>query len=200
MPYKYSVVRSNFQKVRTCLRKFIFCFLARKVTGVIDGLSDKILLKGHCHIEGINYQTNSWMFHHLEMLLRLFIIFYNLEIVDEEVFLNWKEDLNDSYPGKRKVLIPGNIMSKILCAHKNVSPPHWMKLPSFEFWFLCRFSVYIITRPNSCLPYILILVRILIMQNSAHHWWSWMLSRRISRTVCEVTYDDWQYGDHPSTI
>jgi len=38
------------------------------------------------------------------MLLRMFLCFYNMEIIDEDVFLKWKEDLNDSYPGKGKSL------------------------------------------------------------------------------------------------
>ena len=29
---------------------------------------------------------------------------YDLEILDEEAFLKWKEDINDQYPGKGKSL------------------------------------------------------------------------------------------------
>jgi len=29
---------------------------------------------------------------------------YDLEIVEEEAFLKWKEELNDEYPGKGKAL------------------------------------------------------------------------------------------------
>lgn len=43
-----------------------------------------------------------------EMLLRLFILFYNLEIVEEDVFLKWKEDINDLYPGKGNSLFQVN--------------------------------------------------------------------------------------------
>jgi len=43
-----------------------------------------------------------------EMLLRLFIIFYNTELVDEDVFLQWKEDINETYPGKGKSLFQVN--------------------------------------------------------------------------------------------
>jgi len=43
-----------------------------------------------------------------EMLLRLFIIFYNTELVDEDVFLQWKEDINETYPGKGKALFQVN--------------------------------------------------------------------------------------------
>jgi len=48
--------------------------------------------------------------HHFpkEMLLRLFIIFYNTELVDEDVFLQWKEDINETYPGKGKALFQVN--------------------------------------------------------------------------------------------
>lgn len=38
------------------------------------------------------------------MLLRWFVLLYDLEIVEEEVFLKWKEDINDEYPGKGKAL------------------------------------------------------------------------------------------------
>lgn len=30
--------------------------------------------------------------------------FYDMEIVEEEVFLKWKEEVNDEYPGKGKAL------------------------------------------------------------------------------------------------
>jgi len=43
-----------------------------------------------------------------EMLLRLFIIFYNLEIIEEDIFLQWKEDMNDVYSGKGKALFQVN--------------------------------------------------------------------------------------------
>ncbi len=34
------------------------------------------------------------------MLLRFFVNCYGLDIMDEHAFLQWKEDVNDSYPGK----------------------------------------------------------------------------------------------------
>lgn len=43
-----------------------------------------------------------------EMLLRLFIIFYTEEIVEEDVFMRWREDLNETYPGKGKALFQVN--------------------------------------------------------------------------------------------
>jgi len=43
-----------------------------------------------------------------EMLLRLFITFYTEEIVEEDLFMKWREDLNDTYPGKGKALFQVN--------------------------------------------------------------------------------------------
>nr|CAH7767903.1 unnamed protein product [Callosobruchus chinensis] len=37
-------------------------------------------------------------------LLRWFVMLYDMEIVDEEAFLNWKEDVTDAYPGKGQAL------------------------------------------------------------------------------------------------
>jgi len=42
------------------------------------------------------------------MLLRWFNILYDLQIVEEEAFLRWKEDVNDEYPGKGKALFQVN--------------------------------------------------------------------------------------------
>merc|ERR1719367_13024 len=38
------------------------------------------------------------------LLLRSFVNFYEMDIVDEHAFLQWKEDVNESYPGKGKAL------------------------------------------------------------------------------------------------
>ena len=43
-------------------------------------------------------------FFYIGMLLRLFMDFYDMEVVEEEVFLRWKEEVNDEYPGKGKAL------------------------------------------------------------------------------------------------
>jgi translation initiation factor 4G len=42
------------------------------------------------------------------LLLRSFVNFYEMDIVDEHSFLQWKEDVNDSYPGKGKALFQVN--------------------------------------------------------------------------------------------
>lgn len=42
------------------------------------------------------------------MLLRLFMQMYDNEVIDEEAFLRWKEELSDIYPGKGKALFQVN--------------------------------------------------------------------------------------------
>uniref|UniRef100_A0A3B3Z130 Eukaryotic translation initiation factor 4 gamma 2 n=1 Tax=Poecilia mexicana TaxID=48701 RepID=A0A3B3Z130_9TELE len=42
------------------------------------------------------------------MLLRYFVNFYDMEIVEEEAFLSWKEDITEEYPGKGKALFQVN--------------------------------------------------------------------------------------------
>lgn len=44
----------------------------------------------------------------LGMLLRWFTALYELEIVEEDAFLKWKEDITDDYPGKGKALFQVN--------------------------------------------------------------------------------------------
>lgn len=38
------------------------------------------------------------------MLLRYFVNLYDMEIIEEEAFLSWKEDVTEEYPGKGKAL------------------------------------------------------------------------------------------------
>lgn len=42
------------------------------------------------------------------MMLRLFMNLYDMEVIDEDVFLKWKEEVNDEYPGKGKALFQVN--------------------------------------------------------------------------------------------
>lgn len=42
------------------------------------------------------------------MLLRWFVNLYDLEIIEEDAFLTWKEDLSQDYPGKGKALFQVN--------------------------------------------------------------------------------------------
>lgn len=62
------------------------------------------------------------------MLLRWFLNLYDLEVIEEEAFLKWREDISDAYPGKGKALfqvshicfmtsinICVNFMSSMIC-------------------------------------------------------------------------------------
>ncbi|XP_026283056.1 eukaryotic translation initiation factor 4 gamma 2 isoform X1 [Frankliniella occidentalis] len=42
------------------------------------------------------------------MLLRWFVNLYDLEVIEEEAFFKWKEDISDDYPGKGKALFQVN--------------------------------------------------------------------------------------------
>jgi len=41
---------------------------------------------------------------HSGMLLRYFVNLYDMEIIEEEAFLAWKEDVTQEFPGKGKSL------------------------------------------------------------------------------------------------
>lgn len=55
-------------------------------------------LQAHCHVLGFPKG----------LLLRWFMALYDLEVVEEEAFLQWKEDLTDAYPGKGQALFQVN--------------------------------------------------------------------------------------------
>ncbi|XP_054153413.1 eukaryotic translation initiation factor 4 gamma 2-like [Oppia nitens] len=59
------------------------------------------------------YVLQSYWFNNLHnlskgMILRWFLMLYDLEIVEEEVFIKWKEDINDEYNGKGNALFQVN--------------------------------------------------------------------------------------------
>jgi len=45
------------------------------------------------------------------MLLRFFVHFYDMEIIEEEAFLAWKEDITQEFPGKGKALFQVNLLT-----------------------------------------------------------------------------------------
>jgi len=47
------------------------------------------------------------------LLLRLFVNCYELDIMDEQAFLKWKEDVNDAFPGKGKALFQVRLFTHI---------------------------------------------------------------------------------------
>lgn len=60
------------------------------------------------------HQINKKAFNHvlsLGMLLRYFVNFYDMEIIEEEAFLAWKEDITQEFPGKGKALFQVPLLS-----------------------------------------------------------------------------------------
>lgn len=50
------------------------------------------------------------------MLLRYFVNFYDMEIIEEEAFLAWKEDISQEFPGKGKALF--QVLAFGICYNK----------------------------------------------------------------------------------
>lgn len=73
------------------------------------------------------------------MLLRFFVHFYDMEIIEEEAFLSWKEDVTQEYPGKGKALFQVlSLLNSSLClTHSNLSPQNQGSAPN-DFNGVCR--------------------------------------------------------------
>lgn len=73
------------------------------------------------------------------MLLRFFVHFYDMEIIEEEAFLSWKEDVTQEYPGKGKALFQVlSLLNSSLClAQANLSPQNQGTAPN-DFNGACR--------------------------------------------------------------
>lgn len=75
------------ERYRPVLQAFLHDHVSLQVT-VLHAL------QAFCH--GLNFPKG--------MLLRWFVLLYDLEIIEEDAFLKWKEDLTDDTPGKGKAL------------------------------------------------------------------------------------------------
>ena len=51
-----------------------------------------------------SYTNNIGLYFSLGLLLRIFSYWYNMDVVEEEVLMKWREDINEDYPGKGKAL------------------------------------------------------------------------------------------------
>jgi len=95
------------------------CAIASSLTSMkIDKLQEKLLIETHrtclqTYIKTLEQQI--WAVYALqliahqanfpkELLLRLFVYSYDLDIIEEDAYFKWKEDLNDQIPGKGKAL------------------------------------------------------------------------------------------------
>lgn len=68
------------------------------------------------------------------MLLRWFIYFYDLEIIEEEAYMKWKEDITDAYPGKGKALfqVP-TLYFSFVASLKHSKPPFCLTHKKIHF-------------------------------------------------------------------
>ena len=104
------------QTLVTCVYE---CAIASSLTSMkIDKLQEKLFIETHrtclqTYIKTLEQQI--WAVYALqliahqanfpkELLLRLFVYSYDLDIIEEDAYFKWKEDLNDQIPGKGKAL------------------------------------------------------------------------------------------------
>lgn len=73
--------------------------------GMFNGrrLEHRCTRTGSCHWYVDVKDSNAYCLV-LGMLLRYFVNLYDMEIIEEEAFLSWKEDVTQEYPGKGKAL------------------------------------------------------------------------------------------------
>lgn len=56
----------------------------------------------------------STAYYTLGLLLRLFSYWYDMDVIEEEAFLKWKEDLSQQYPGKGQALFQVSCMPSVI--------------------------------------------------------------------------------------
>ena len=66
------------------------------------------------------------------LLLRVFSYWYEMDVVDEEAFLRWKEDISQEYPGKGDALFQvANKINKVY--HDMRHDPQTKNVSMFQF-------------------------------------------------------------------
>lgn len=78
-------------------------------TATSQKVSGQCQKKGECSRLFTSTLKNGITFCLAGMLLRFFVHFYDMEIIEEEAFLAWKEDITQEFPGKGKALFQVNI-------------------------------------------------------------------------------------------
>lgn len=83
--------KAELEKYNNILQRFLHEKIQLQVTAIYS-------LQLFCH--GLGFPKG--------MLLRIFMQLYDDEVIEEEAFLKWKEEVNDQYPGKGKALFQVN--------------------------------------------------------------------------------------------
>ena len=60
-------------------------------------------------------------YHLIGLLLRLFSYWYDMDVVEEEAFLQWKEDISQEHPGKGKALFQVGYFRRKIHIHACIS-------------------------------------------------------------------------------
>ena len=107
MHFRCFAIFTTFQKV--------FCQNYSNIKGISAFLTPKIDPTGSVYLD---YQltTATGMLTVLVfagMLLRMFVLLYDTEVVEEEAFLRWKEDVSEKHPGKGKALF--QVLTPVIC-------------------------------------------------------------------------------------
>jgi len=57
----------------------------------------------------------------------MFMNLYNLEVIDEDAFMQWKEELNDVHPGKGQALFQVHLLScTLMMISRSVNDSHYL--------------------------------------------------------------------------
>lgn len=82
------------------------------------------------------------------MLLRYFVHFYDMEIIEEEAFLAWKEDITQEFPGKGKALfqvIPFLLPDNLYCnSHHRRCTLNWLFFIRPEMYYPCLWCISVL--------------------------------------------------------
>merc|ERR1719320_767345 len=77
--------------------------LLEKLKGVLQAF-----LNDHSDLQMAALYAIQVYCHGLHFPKGMFVNLYDMEVIEEEVYLKWKEEVNDSYPGKGKALFQVN--------------------------------------------------------------------------------------------
>lgn len=72
--------------------------------GKPPAIATSVILADSCEDSETDISVLFADFSYLGMLLRYFVHLYDMEIIEEDAFLAWKEDITQEFPGKGKAL------------------------------------------------------------------------------------------------
>lgn len=88
------------------------------------------------------------------MLLRWFLNLYDLEVIEEEAFLKWREDISDAYPGKGKALFQVSHTRFMISINMSVNFISNVICKSFDMLHLNLIVIFLFNQVNSWLTWL----------------------------------------------